>query len=86
MSVDSRRLSLESQMSEYEIHKRRKKKKTRKQLSKNRVVPIFPDSETSQIDGGGPGGIKMDSFVTEHLTKTHLSKRTHHRKTIENGR
>ena len=57
-----------------DLGKKRKKKKTRKQLAKNRVVPIFPDSETSQIDCGG-GGIQMDTFVTEHVTSRHIARR-----------
>ena len=56
-----------------DLGKKRKKKKTRKQLAKNRVVPIFPDSETSQIDCGG--GIQLDTFVTEHVTSRHIARR-----------
>ena len=73
LSVESRRLSLESVISDMDLGKKRKKKKTRKQLAKNRVVPIFPDSETSQIDCGG--GIQMDTFVTEHVTSRHIARR-----------
>ena len=65
---------MESIMSDLELNKKKKKKKTRKQLAKNRVVPIFPDSETSQIDCGG-GGIQMDTFVTEHVTSRHIARR-----------
>ena len=74
LSIESRRLSLESVISDMDLGKKRKKKKTRKQLAKNRVVPIFPDSETSQIDCGG-GGIQMDTFVTEHVTNRHIARR-----------
>ena len=74
LSVESRRLSLESVISDMDLGKKRKKKKTRKQLAKNRVVPIFPDSETSQIDCGG-GGIQLDTFVTEHVTSRHIARR-----------
>lgn len=43
-----------------------------------RVVPVFPDSETSQLDGpgvGGIGGLHLDTYVTEHVTSRHISKR-----------